>query len=120
MTPRYPKVGEVITVQGRPWRITGIRKGPSGRIDRYEVVDGHTGALPNAFTRAEVVGTMRPRDPNPRKDVAPAKVSQLRECSWPHGGQWNSATVYGHPWPERTCIRLAGTKTWVFDPGWEK
>ena len=48
------------------------------------------------------------------------RLVQLKRCTLPHGNKGNSATVYGHDWPRRNCIRLAGSKTWVYDPGWEQ
>lgn len=40
-----------------------------------------------------------------------------RVCSAEHGGPNNAATVYGHyaDLRNRTCMRLPGTDTWVYD-----
>jgi hypothetical protein len=47
---------------------------------------------------------------------------KLKECRLPHGGEGNSATVYGHDGrlSRRVCIRIKATGKWVFDPAWEK
>lgn len=45
--------------------------------------------------------------------------SALRMCRLDHGGEGNSATVYGHHGSVRVCIRVRATDTWVFDPAWE-
>lgn len=50
----YPKVGESIVVQGQLWTVTDVRKGPTGRIEFYEVLD-ETGHLPNVFTAQELL-----------------------------------------------------------------
>jgi hypothetical protein len=50
---------------------------------------------------------------------APKAVGQLRRCTEGHGATGNAATVYGHFGSNRTCIRLHGTRIWVYDPGWE-
>jgi hypothetical protein len=44
----------------------------------------------------------------------------LRVCDQPHGGPSNGASIYGHHGSVRTCIRLHGTDTWVYDPRWEE
>lgn len=42
-------------------------------------------------------------------------VKHLAVCKESHGTPWNAATVYGHV--DKTCIRLAGTRVWVYSPG---
>ena len=39
----------------------------------------------------------------------------LAVCKESHGAPWNGATVYGHA--DKTCIRLAGSRVWVYSPG---
>lgn len=41
--------------------------------------------------------------------------SKLAVCDLHHGSTPLTAEVYGHI--GRTCIRLAGTGTWVYSPG---
>lgn len=36
-------------------------------------------------------------------------------CTEDHGGPNNSAEVYGHWGSSRTCVRLPGSDTWVFN-----
>jgi hypothetical protein len=45
-------------------------------------------------------------------------AKRLKVCKEEHGGEYNErrATVYGHR-VTKTCIRIAGTSTWVFSPG---
>lgn len=40
----------------------------------------------------------------------------LAVCEEDHGAPHNMATVYGHS-NNKTCIRLAGTRVWVYSPG---
>lgn len=48
-------------------------------------------------------------------------IEHLAVCDRTHGGSSNNnAHVYGHEASARTCIRLLGTGTWVYDPRWEK
>jgi hypothetical protein len=44
-------------------------------------------------------------------------LERLRICDMQHGRPGNAASVYGHA--VRTCIRIKGTNTWVYDPAWE-
>lgn len=48
------------------------------------------------------------------------EAKALRVCKEDHGGEHNSATVYGHHASRRTCIRLQASNVWVFDPAWEE
>lgn len=57
-----------------------------------------------------------PKTPKSRRMPGGA-ASALRECTLEHGGEYNSATLYGHA--QRTCIRLKALNVWVFDPAWE-
>jgi hypothetical protein len=46
-------------------------------------------------------------------------VVRLSVCEKPHGSPTNSATVYGHHASVRVCIRLFGTRMWMYDPRFE-
>jgi hypothetical protein len=47
------------------------------------------------------------------------KPPRVETCRLNHGWPGNAATVYGHPGSVRVCIRIHGTDTWVYSPGWE-
>lgn len=47
-------------------------------------------------------------------------ANALKVCEQPHGAEHNEASVYGHHGSRRTCIRLFGTDTWLYDPRWEQ
>ena len=52
--------------------------------------------------------------------LSKADKDALRVCTKNHGGEHNAATVYGHAQPRRVCIRLFGSRRWVYDPRWEQ
>lgn len=47
-------------------------------------------------------------------------AAAMRVCDQSHGGESNTATVYGHHASIRTCIRMFDSDTWVYDPRWEE
>jgi len=47
-------------------------------------------------------------------------AKRLRTCHLDHGGTYNGATVYGHTYPWRECIRIKGTDVWVYSTEPEK
>lgn len=60
-----------------------------------------------------------PKTPEPKRLLV-RMSRELRVCPLDHGGEHNSATVYGHYASRRNCIRLKASNVWVFDPAWEE
>lgn len=63
---------------------------------------------------------MAARPVAPRSSRPALDLSNVAVCTKTHGAEWNVAHVYGHFDGVRTCIRLFGSNTWIYDPRWEK
>ena len=73
--------------------------------------------VPDGQTNAHLAKALAPLFAEHARQAAATEA--LAICNETHGSAGNAATVYGHHASVRTCIRLYGSDTWVYDPRWE-